>query len=147
MEATFPDLNIQIRKEGRAPVPMGRLSAPAALHPVPLGVHGACRRAPTKYQAPLPLGLRLPAVPRLVLGGVLCHTYFRTVLTQRLADEDAQVHDENVFIDLKRRTVVEAERLLPQDPCWASDARVSTRADWSNTARVSRGTPAAPDRP
>lgn len=117
MEATFPDLNIQIRKEGRAPVPMGAsLSAPAALHPVPLGVHGACRSAPRSTR----LLCLSASVFRLYHGsswnGVLCHTYFRTVLTSALLMRMHRYTMRNVFIDLKRRTVVEAERLLPQDP-------------------------------
>lgn len=82
---------------------------------MPPGVPSACPRAPrcTRF-------LCLSAsVFRLYHGsswnGVLCHTYFRTVLTSALLMRMHRYTMRNVFIDLKRKTTVEAER-FPRNP-------------------------------
>lgn len=144
MEATFPDLNIQIRKEGRAPVPMGAsLSAPAALHPVPLGVHEALHARPA-VPGSSASRLRLPAVPRLVLEQYSAITSGPEVLTSALL---MRMHR---YIERVHRPETQGRswRLSACSPRTRAGRRTpeARHGEQTGTAqqRVSRGTPAAP---
>ena len=117
------------------------------LIPRPQACTAPARRAPPPYQVPLSLGLRLLVVPRLVPERLALPHVLEDGVDERLADEDAQVHDEeHVHRPETQDVFVETERPLPRDPELAVSflTNVGTsmrRADGKNTAKVLEGPP------